>query len=228
VKILIPAISQHRIHRCLLSLRTKPKDLIVVDNSVDGLTLPYRPGTLIRAGRNLGVARSWNIGVRAVMDDLEEDFLVICSQSVVFGRTGGRDIPTSLSHADEWGCEYAGMGWHMNAFSRKFLETFGFFDETFYPAYMEDTDALYRMGLLGIPSPRENGQTRPYFNIDASCDTDGGALKDGVAQVSFHDLQIYYEAKWGGSQGNETFKQPFNHPAADINWWPGIRQAGTY
>lgn len=223
MKVLIPAISQERVFNCVLSLRVKPDNIIVVDNSPNGLELPYPVGKRVHTGRNLGVARSWNIGVRAVLES-EDDYLIICSQSVSFGRNGARDLKNSLT--DRWGAEYVGMGWHLNAFSREFLETFGFFDENYYPAYSEDTDALYRMGLLGLPSPRENGRSRPYFEIDASCATNGGALKDGTATVDFGDIGMYYESKWGGPQGQERYKTPFNNPNAHVNWWPGVSYAG--
>lgn len=145
MKILIPAISQERIVTCLRTLRTNPKDIIVVDNSPNGLELPFSVGRRVHRGMNLGVAHSWNIGVRALMES-DDTHLAICSQSVVFGRNGGRELKEMLG--DEWGAEYVGLGWHLNMFTRKFFEAFGFFDENFHPAYMEDTDALYRMGLL--------------------------------------------------------------------------------
>jgi len=224
VKVLVPGISQERVHLCLTSLRLNPRDIIVVDNTPTGLMLPFPVGKRYHFGRNVGVARAWNLGIRDVLADPDETHLVICSQSVVFGRTGGRDLKTSVADGDEWGSEYIGLGWHLNAFSRKFLETFGYFDENFYPAYFEDTDALYRMGLLDMPSPRENGRTRPYFQIDAECRTDGGAIKDGKVDINFTMLQMYYQAKWGGRQGEEKFERPFNQPDADINWWPGLER----
>lgn len=68
MKILIPAISQERIVTCLRTLRTNPKDIIVVDNSPNGLELPFSVGRRVHRGMNLGVAHSWNIGVRALME----------------------------------------------------------------------------------------------------------------------------------------------------------------
>lgn len=227
MKVLIPAISPDRTAVCLRSLKVNPRDIIVVDNSVHGIDLPFPVSKRVHLKRNLGVARAWNIGVKTVLDDPEETHLIICSQSVVFGRHGGRDLKNSIAAADEWGCEYVGMGWHLNTFSRHFLETFGYFDENFFPAYFEDTDALYRMGLLGIPSPRENGRSRPYFNIDASCNVDGGAIQDGKADINFTMLRSYYRAKWGGEQGEEKFERPFNQPDIDINWWPGLERMLT-
>jgi len=223
VKILIPAISQERLVTCLRTLRTNPKDIIVVDNSTNGLALPFAVGRRIHRGMNLGVAKSWNIGVRALMES-DDTHLVICSQSVVFGRNGGRELKEMLG--DEWGAEFIGLGWHLNTFTRQFFETFGFFDENFHPAYFEDTDALYRMGLLGMPSPRENGRTRPYYTIDAEC-PDAGALKDGKAEIDFASLQTYYTAKWGGLQGDEKFERPFNNTELPINWWPRVQAAGV-
>ena len=104
-------------------------------------------------------------------------------------------------------------------------QTFGFFDENFYPAYYEDTDALYRMGLLGIPSPRENGQSRPYAEIDATCLPNRQATTRGNIHVDFDSLRYYYRGKWGGDQGHETFRTAFDD-FHGVNWWPGCRLAG--
>lgn len=223
MKILVPAISQQRVETCLRTLRLNPKDIIVVDNSPHGLSLPFAVGKRVHRGYNLGVSRSWNIGVRTLLES-DDTHLVICSQSVVFGRNGGRDLRGMLG--DEWGAEYVGLGWHLNTFTRQFFETFGFFDENFHPGYFEDTDALYRMGLLGMPSPRENGRSRPYYEIDATC-PDAGALNDRKVEVDFDDLRRYYQSKWGGQQGEEKFERPFNNPDAPINWWPRVATAGS-
>lgn len=223
MKLVIPAISQHRIERCLASLKIDPADIILVDNSEDGLVLPYPVGMYIHNGTNLGVARAWNIGVREIQQT-RDDYLVICSQSVVFGDAGGLDLLDTLT--DPIGVEYVGFGWHLNAFSREFFEEFGYFDEHFYPAYFEDTDALYRMGLMGMPSPRENGRSRPYHAIDGHCTIDAGALRDGV-RVDFGPITDYYYAKWGGHQGYETFRYPFNMRDKHVGWWEGCENAGA-
>lgn len=227
MKVLIPAISEPRVTTCLMSLVDfDPLDIIIVDNTVGGLTLPYVVGKHVHLRRNLGVARSWNIGLTN-MYDTSDDYLVVCSQSIVFGPDGAENLRASVV-GTEWGTEYAGMGWHLNAFSSKFASWFGFFDENFWPAYFEDTDALYRMGLLGIPSPRENGLSRPQFQIDAECSMVAGALTDGVAAVDFDQLRLYYTSKWGGEQGREKYKKPFGNRRSKvgINWWPGVDRAG--
>ena len=222
--ILIPVITQDLAWNCLRSLDVDPATLIVVDNSSHGLDLPVVPGKLVRFGWNIGVAHAWNIGIRTALDN-NAGTLTVCSQSIVFGPRGTADLIHANANTDEWGAEYIGMGWHLNTFTRKFMQTVGFFDENFYPAYMEDTDMLYRMGLLGIPSPRENGRTRPYFTIDAELAGTALVLKGGEAHVDFDGLRQYYIRKWGGDQGHERYVSPFDSDH-DVNWWPGVDSAG--
>lgn len=225
MRLLIPVTVQELATRCLNSIKDEidPELVIVVDNSLYGLELPFEPGMVVRKFKNLGVSKSWNIGINAVLDS-NAQWLTVCSQSVVFGPNGISDLFYSLVNTDEWGAEYNGMSWHLNTFTRRFMLTAGYFDENLYPAYMEDTDMLYRMGLLGIPSPRENGRSRPYFNIDAVCTGNAQALKAGIS-VDFTKLTEYYERKWGGPQQHEVYREAFGDKG--INWWPGVELAGA-
>lgn len=227
--ILVPIINQDLAWNCLASMEGKfdPADIVVVDNSRERhpLVLPFTPGFYVYRRQNLGVARSWNIGIRRALAAGQP--LTVCSQSVAWGRRGAETLAESYANMDEWGAEYPGFSWHVNTFTVKFMETMGFFDENLFPAYMEDTDMLYRMGLCGLPSPRENGRHRPNFDLDATCGPDGAALNSGVVEVNFGRLERYYREKWGGNQQEEIFHTPFNS-GKGVNWWEGVDYAGDH
>lgn len=220
----MPVITDHLAKASLASLSIDPARIIVVDNSESGISLPIKPGKVVRLYRNLGVSRSWNIGFRTAIADGDESVTIV-SQSVRFSEQGLADLDAGIAGADEWGTEYIGMGWHLNTFTRKFIETMGFFDENLFPAYWEDTDMLYRMGLMDVPSPRENGRSRPYMPVDAECLGTALALKNQSAHVDFAEIEGYYIRKWGGRQGAEEFTTPFNK-SQPVNSWVGCEHAG--
>jgi hypothetical protein len=213
----LPAIESERTLRCLKSMDQSVRDrVILVDN---GTTWYPTPPTLdkIEPQRNLGVARSWNYGVQAMINDPEIEQLWLMSTSVEF-RKGGLDWVAQMDQADEFALGVAHLGWHLHGFTRKTIETVGSFDEHFYPAYYEDTDYIYRMSLAGLPAPRENGRSWPYIFIDSSYAGDAQALKSGLVNAGDESHQ-YYIRKWGGDQGQETFTTPFDSDH-DWTWWP--------
>ena len=129
------------------SLGLAPHEILVVDNtrdgyhadgvdiidgagrhvmSVSGLPVPvYRDPD----GHNLGVAGSWNVGARQVLER-ELDWLVIVSTSMLFGP----ELHTTFrheveAHPDAQIVECAGNSWHLIAIARWTLEAVGLFDE---------------------------------------------------------------------------------------------------
>lgn len=205
----IPAVDPIALNKCMRTLRVDPARVIVVNNSPHELVMPWEPGQLVDARTNLGVARSWNIGAQRVIDE-GADLLIMCSTSCRFGAAGGQDLIDQLDQANEWGIETIDNGWHLVGFTRATLELVGLFDDGFWPAYFEDTDYLYRMGLAGVNSPRENGRSQPYVRVDVDKGRNAQALVDGLVSIDMGAIERRYVAKWGGKQGSERFRTPWN------------------
>jgi hypothetical protein len=193
--------------------------VIVVDNAPSEWVLPWEPGVLVRTGRNMGVAWSWNVGARQVVR-AGADLLVVVSQAVEM-LDGGWSLLDAMGQADEWGFDVVSEGWHLIGFTRRTLEAVGPFDESFYPGYLEDSDWLYRMGLLGLPSPRENGRSMPMTRVDHAEHGAGLMVLNGTVTPNWKALAARYREKWGGDQGSETYRHPWNDPGRPIWWWPG-------
>lgn len=187
---------------------------LVVDNTRDGIDIggPWDavPGFRDPDGHNLGVARSWNVGARRVLDE-GLDYLVLCSASMQFGPV----LHTTWVQQMErfWGenvIECDGHSWHLIAFHRRVFERVGLFDENFWPAYVEGLDYGYRMRMVGW----EGGWRRCWVN----------AMSRGVAhhlqwiECPFRPLDAYYRRKWGGTKGEETNVLPFGDKPLD--WFP--------
>lgn len=179
-----------------------PDDILVVDNSRDGFAGRYGLRTHRDPdGYQLGVARSWNIGAREVLDR-GLDYLVLMSASMRFGpilhTTWRRQMDTF------WGAdviEADGHSWHLVAIHRRLFELVGLFDENYWPGYFEAEDFCYRLRMIN----REGGWPRVWVN----------ALSQGVNLTRPHvecpagPLLAYRRDKWGGDKGEEAFVLPW-------------------
>lgn len=203
------------------------EDILIVDNTKEGVgqfkgLRTYRD----KDNHNIGVARSWNIGAREVLENKDLEYLVLMSAAMQFGvikeTTWVRQMETF------WGAnciECDGHSWHLIAFHRRVFELIGLFDENFYPGYFEAIDFGYRLRMLNM----EGGWPRAWVN----------ALSQTVGHhtdlVLAPPLLEYYRQKWGGDKGEEEYKLPYgdkplgyfkDHTIPELalkygltNWW---------
>jgi len=203
--IIVPSIYRPWTTRCVASMNVhKLSNLVIVDN--------------VPPNENLGVAGSWNVGARRVLDQ-NLDWLVICSAACRFGAPHGQDWLDALDAAQHDGAvavEAAhGIGWHLIAFSRQLIERVGLFDENFYPAYFEDNDYSWRIKCAYDLSP-------PYWpkvSVDVAIAGFRHGIDLGGAQPARVEDQLsYYREKWGGAPGDEKFTRPWN--VHTLDYWP--------
>jgi hypothetical protein len=170
--------------------------------------------------RNLGLAASWNMGARRVLRD-SLDWLVILSAATRFGPEGGRDFVALLDHHDTdetWVLESsAPVNQHLFAFSRPCLERVGLFDENFFPIYGDDADISRRVHVAQQDDGAGKWDNEP---VDAWIAMAGHATKLAGVTVDFPKTWAYYETKWGGLSGHETFTRPFGDPDLPLSFWP--------
>lgn len=87
------------------------------------------------------------------------------------------------------------------------LQTIGYFDENFFPAYFEDTDYVYRAKLAGLPRFLVPDTYILHYGSASMHRVDAEAFTE-----AFRRIQSYYVRKWGGINGYELFLRPFNNP----------------
>lgn len=204
IKFVIPAIIEKITDKCLSSYDLDWSQLILVDNSKESFCTKYLgKGAEVRFHpENLGVAGSWNYGIRS-----DAEFLWIISSSIVFNK-GFSELVEKTKEANEWGL-LTEEAWHCIGFSRKTFDKVGMFDELFYPGYYEDNDFGYRLKLAGIHNNPDH-PSLPKVKVDVTCQGTATTLKSGLVKPRFDLLQQYYTRKWGGLPGYETFLTPFN------------------
>jgi GT2 family glycosyltransferase len=142
--------------RMIASIDYPVKHLLVVDNGggIESLDKPdvVEKLTVWNMPANFGVAASWNLGIKAFRND---DVFFFASNDMTFEpgalkALGGatRDAVT-LSHLFPH--------FHTFAVGVDVVARVGLFDESFFPAYCEDIDFLWRCERAGVPV------NRPYI-----------------------------------------------------------------
>ena len=146
--LIVPVLTEHhRVDSLLGSMPGRVRDLVVVDNGPCG----WRPSVDVadrvwhlRLPGNLGVAGSWNLGVKVTPH--ASGWLVV-NHDVVFGE-GGLEEFWGLCRVDNlvlggkppWSCFWLGSG---------VVKKVGLFHEGFHPAYFEDNDYEIRVQRKG-------------------------------------------------------------------------------
>jgi hypothetical protein len=131
-KFVIPATCEDLTDLCLERYDLDPDALLIVDNSPDSFCRKYesRGFRISYHPHNLGVAASWNLGVKTLKDG---DILWIVSRSMFFPR-GWSVLAEAAEKASEWGVNTY-HGWHLVGMTKKSFDLIGKFDENYYPAY---------------------------------------------------------------------------------------------
>lgn len=171
---------------------------------------------------NLGCAAAWNIGLRQ-LELGYMDYLIILSPSCNW-YNGMERFVELIENAEASAKQdfYLAVSdnhltdTHAFAMTRQCVERIGLFDENFHPVYFEDTDYLYRQGLVG-------SYRISFYGLRTSAPLNGGVTKDGRVWDQYlrsaDRIKNYYVEKWGGDVGSERFTTPFNHPDMSIKDW---------
>lgn len=196
----IPTLNRYDLlGRCLAAVGRSfatPARILVVDN---GRRLKPREGVQIhRPLNNLGVAASWNLiareafarGLDAII--LNDDVVPSC---VAFERLLSYQEPIVL------------IGWPIFRLTPRAFERIGPFDESFWPAYREDNDYVWRAKVAGVPI-RLVKDTASRHAGSATIARFPVSKRDQFLRTT--ELRDYYVRKWGGPPGRERFEEPFD------------------
>lgn len=168
--------------------------------------------------QNLGVAGSWNFGINFYKNS---DYLLILNDDIVISHDQLKRIQDNLLTKKFW-LATGNFLWSMFTLSKEcweyFLNKDGYvFDANFYPAYFEDNDMHYRIGLAYL---NLHNKKLIYPNDDwhvGSVEMNPEIFrnsmtikKDSTLNNNFNKNENYYKIKWGGSPGHEQFLTPFN------------------
>jgi GT2 family glycosyltransferase len=107
------------------------------------------------------------------------------------------------------------------AYAEGIKEWVGYFDEQFFPAYMEDNDFGRRMNMADIRRVIVPGAA--YIHHTSSTLKSYDATQTRKHHDQFRANMDRYIAKWGGGPDKETFDLPYNgtrgHNLTNFNLW---------
>lgn len=167
--LIVPVLNRYDLlDRMLESIDYPIRDLIIIDNGgayTDFHGYPATEGidwvSILDMPNNLGVAASWNLGIKLMPQDPVWFF---ASNDVVF-EPGSLEKLAQASKNEITLSDQA-PHWQTFAIGEKVVDTIGLFDEGFYPAYYEDndymaraTDAGLKISKINIPSHHDNSST---------------------------------------------------------------------
>lgn len=222
ISILVPtlALDISLLQRLADSIDFPIQNKVVINNgkpgSLDEWKLKNPSWNVIQSEYNLGVAASWNLAPEIFKEDawliLNDDqqlqpgcLEIIASESELHYKTADIIYVNPFEAFDIF------------VWTRKGFETFGSFDENFYPAYYEDWEMRLRFNIGGADVhiigdesfPVKHGKPKPagvkYMNMLKSFD---------------HENRMYFMSKWGiiGDK-NQLYKTPYNNPDLKIKDW---------
>ena len=206
--ILIPYLAPpENLNGCLETIKDQWEHIILIDNSSDSYCKKYegKVGKIHYHPENIGVSRSWNIGLKKGFD-----YTYIISVCMRFPEGFQEILDFSVS---EYGLMFQ-HGWHLFGFTQKTIDKIGYFDTNFYPAYSEDIDYSRRINLAGLKTDK----------LVCKATSLGNALTLATAKVkvNFPALRQHYFEKWGGlsSGASEKFIHPYNNSTFPLSYFP--------
>lgn len=165
--------------------------------------------TIVAPGWNLGVSGSWNLAIKANPD---APWWLFVNNDIVFGRGDLERMDQAMNEPERAVRCLKAFG----AFGlpRSVVDEVGFFDESFAPIYCEDIDYQYRLKLAGVPCLDVPSTTSHY---GSRCFKENPTNERNNSRTYPANVR-YYQEKWGGPMGSETFVTPFNKPV-DVRYW---------
>jgi GT2 family glycosyltransferase len=149
--LIVPVLNRYDLlQRMLDSVDVPVEHLLIIDNGLGTDTLElsdkFAKVTHLRMPANLGVAGSWNLGIKS-FPYAHRWFIV--SNDVVF-RSGALE-KLATARRDEITLTADAPNWQAFALGDEAVTDLGLFDECgFYPAYFEDNDYMRRAQFAGV------------------------------------------------------------------------------
>src|SRR6056297_1567103 len=144
--LIVPVLNRYDLLRRMLGSLDYPiRDLLIIDNGgrfedlFERDELPVKSVRVLNLPSNLGVATSWNLGIKLFPHD---DRWTFASNDMYFRPGDLKLLSTASSGSLTLSQHYPYF--HTWAVGEAVIDRVGLFDERFVPAFFEDTDFLRR------------------------------------------------------------------------------------
>lgn len=202
--------------------------------TMETVDTPIIPYVIDNWRGNRGVSGAWNLGMERAMDDGHK-YAVISNDDLkyhpgaIWGMyeairdTGAALVSPIQERRDKIPPARTGLQPGADFFCfivdiDQIVGEAGWFDQNFFPAYFEDNDMHYRMGLAGLTS---------FINTDVRVIHEGSMTqkfdrnKPVTNDIAFESNRSYFAMKWGGRPQQEVYRTPFNIPGLSVREWNG-------
>ena len=202
--LIIPVLNRFDLlEECISSIDCEVEHLLIIDNSGQ-YSIPSGlyggKSTVLNIPANLGVAGSWNLGIKSFPF---APYWIITSNDIKYApgqlqKLGDKSSPDLLIKTSQ--------AWSSFSIGSNVVKTVGLFDENYHPAYYEDNDYKSRMDRLGLR--------------DLSVSADINVIAYGAA-TTIQDSQELFNRNIATNESNYQYWQDkFNSP--------GVKDAGQY
>jgi GT2 family glycosyltransferase len=176
-------------------------DIYIIDNGQQNISLSHPNIHVYEQEHNIGVAASWNKLCKIVLKN--HDYILLLNDDVYLGYGTERIIDTIQKYP--YTIVQSFISWSVLLLSKYMYDYVGDFDETFYPAYYEDSDYLYRMKIKGKIQEVEEKLNPEVVRISMTQEK-----SPELVNASMKINRLRYIEKWGNSPLLETFLTPYN------------------
>jgi hypothetical protein len=149
---IVPVLIRHDLlDRMIQSINYPVRDLVIIDN---GPQFEYEPTWNnwvhkvhhIKIPNNLGVASSWNLGVKSMP---YSDYWLITGFDNEWGGESLQQF-AEMSEPNRLVLSGGAPSWTAFSLGWKVVDKVGLFDESLHPAYFEDNDYEWRCGFTDV------------------------------------------------------------------------------
>jgi len=154
--LIVPVLNRYDLLRRMLQSIDYPiRDLLIIDNGggfedvFEKAELPVKNLRVLMLPSNLGVAGSWNLGIKLFPHDPVWTF----ASNDMWFRPGDLEL-LSTAHRGSLTLSQHYPYWQTFAVGEGVVDRIGLFDERFMPAYFEDSDFQRRVQFAGLPITR--------------------------------------------------------------------------
>ena len=197
--LIIPTLGARHLRQCIESIDIDVRLLVIANGDVDDDLLAYGGELwLIDLPHNIGYPAAVNLGIKCYP---AEPYWLIANDDVILA-------PGDLQRlVDAEGFGWTGINdWSVCKLTAETIETVGWLDEDFHPAYCEDADYERRCDLAGIPRGFIQGDTT---HAGSACLR---VHRADNARTYPRNVQHYHD-KWGtGVRQGGGFATPFALP----------------
>jgi hypothetical protein len=210
--LIVPILNRPELlQRMLQSVDVEVGTKIVIDNGDVIARLydhsPVVADRIIRPGHNLGVAASWNLGMKMTPD---APWWFITGFDMEYAPGDLAHLVAEMESSPKPRTVHF-AGYSSFALNRATLERVGYFDENFHPAYFEDNDHAYRCYHEAVEAVHLINSSKH----EGSATIFGDQSYRDQNHKTFEKNRAYYVAKWGGPPGDERWSTPFGESGGE-------------